>query len=238
MVRSGRTGIYSMKQPSTAKPYLGLTPHPPDATRDAMEIAKRGMLPLVEVFYSLQGEGLRTGQATVFVRFAGCNCDCWFCDTDFRVRESVAIDTLLETIADIGGDCRWVCLTGGEPTIHDLAPLCGKLHDCGYRIQVETNGSRPRPSWELDHITVSPKVHEGARLDPWYFKNATEFKHVIDDQYDIELATDLAAKHDKSLYLQPNSHNPAAATLCIDAVKREPHRFRLSLQTHKLLSIP
>ena len=70
-----------------AKAYCGATPDPAAATREAMSLARSGQIPLVEVFYSLQGEGLRTGQATVFVRLAGCNCDCWFCDTDFRIRE-------------------------------------------------------------------------------------------------------------------------------------------------------
>jgi 7-carboxy-7-deazaguanine synthase len=218
-------------------PYRGLTPDPAEATREAMAVARRGQVPIVEIFYSLQGEGVRTGQATVFVRLAGCNCDCWFCDTDFRVHEEHTIDSLLDEIAVKGGDCRWVCLTGGEPTVHDLRPLCDALHECGCSVQIETNGILPRPDWRIDHITVSPKIHEGARLDSWYFANAAEFKHVIDDADDVALALDLAKSHDRPVYLQPNSLNAASAELCVAAVKANPARCRLSLQTHKVLNI-
>ncbi len=217
--------------------YLGATPDPASATRAAMDVSKAGQIPLVEIFYSLQGEGLRTGQATVFIRTAGCNCDCWFCDTDFRVKRTADLDEIAREVGEIGGDCRWVCLTGGEPTILDLKPLCDKLHASGYQIQVETNGSRPQPNWLLDHITVSPKVRQGARLDPWYFEHASEFKHVVDDDVDLENAIAVSKRHDKPVFLQPNSLNPRSAQLCIEAVKAMPARFRLSLQTHKLLDI-
>jgi 7-carboxy-7-deazaguanine synthase len=219
------------------KPYAGATPDPASATRDAMAAARDGLIPLVEVFYSLQGEGLRSGEATVFVRTAGCNCDCWFCDTDFRVRETLSLDKLLARIGDIGGDCRWVCLTGGEPSIQELGPLCDALHARGYRIQMETNGSRPQPSWRIDHATVSPKVRQGARLDPWYFVHASEFKHVVDDGADLDDAIALSGRHDRSVSLQPNALNPASVELCIEAIKAMPQRFRLSPQTHKTLAI-
>ncbi len=220
------------------KPYQGATPDPAAATREAMAHARAGQIPLVEAFYSLQGEGMRTGQATVFVRMAGCNCDCWFCDTDFRTKELHTVDSLLAEIAGLAPECRWVCLTGGEPTIHDgLTPLCDALHARGYHVQAETNGSRPQPTWRLDQITVSPKIRQGARLDPWYLEHATEFKHVIDDDQDLELALSLAARHDKPVFLQPNALNGDAAQMCIDTIKQHPERLRLSLQTHKLLSI-
>lgn len=218
-------------------PYSGQTPDPGDATRQAMAVARGGRLPIVEAFYSLQGEGLRSGQATVFIRFAGCNCDCWFCDTDFRVREALELDELLRRVRDIGGACRWACLTGGEPSIHDLGTLCGGLHERGYRIQIETNGSRPQPAWGLDHITVSPKERQGARLDPWCFAHATEFKYVVDNDDDIRYALENAGKHDKPASLQPNALNPGAVALCIQAVQDAPERFRLSLQTHKFVGI-
>jgi organic radical activating enzyme len=226
-----------MGQMLTAKPYRGATPDPARATREAMAAAKAGRLPLVEVFYSLQGEGLRTGQATVFVRLAGCNLACDFCDTDFRVRETRAEEALVEEIARIGGGCRWVCLTGGEPTLHDLQSLCDRLHERGYRLQVETNGSRPRPQWKLDHITVSPKQPQGGRLDPWYEENADEFKYVVDGAADVLRAVEGARSHGRTAWVQPNALNPQAVSLCIDAVQTYPDLLRLSLQTHKLLQI-
>ena len=227
-----------MNRQSINRDYLGLTPDPALATREALSVARDGRIPIVEVFYSLQGEGLRSGQATVFVRLAGCNCDCWFCDTDFRIREAYAPERLIAAIREVGGDCRWVCLTGGEPTIHDLADLCEELRGSGYRLQIETNGSRPVADWRLDHVTVSPKLREGARLDPWFVEHATEFKHIVADREDIERALELASRHDRPVFLQPNSHEPASAQMCIDAIKAQPDRLRLSPQVHKLLAIP
>ncbi len=199
--------------------------------------SNRGYYPVVEIFYSLQGEGGRTGQATVFVRFAGCNLACEFCDTDFRVRETYTLPQLTEEIARVGGDCRWVCLTGGEPTIHDLRPLCALLHAQGYQIQMETNGTRPRPDWNIDHITVSPKQPQGGRLHAWYEDSASEFKYVVDDAATCARALDGVAVHGKTTWLQPNALNPRSVALCIESVQRYPTRFRLSLQTHKLLDI-
>lgn len=194
-------------------------------------------MPLVEIFYSLQGEGLRSGDATVFVRFAGCNCDCWFCDTDFRVRMTLTEFMVLQTVAEIAPDCRWVCLTGGEPTIHDLEPLCMLLHQAGLFIQIETNGTRPVQPWNVDHITVSPKIGQGAALHPWYLEHASEFKHVIGSWTDVEEALRLGQQHGKPILMQPNALEPAAMGICVDAVKANPARCRLSLQTHKILLI-
>ena len=219
------------------KPYRGATPDPAGATREAMAVARTGRLPLVEVFYSLQGEGLRTGQATVFVRLAGCNLACDFCDTDFRVQETYTPDELVTEIGRVGGGCRWVCFTGGEPTLHDLQPVCDALHALGYRLQMETNGTRPRPEWGLDHVTVSPKQPQGGRLHPWYEANATEFKYVVDDADDLRRALDGVRAHGRTTFVQPNALNPAAVALCVAAVTAHPDLLRLSLQTHKFLQI-
>ena len=219
------------------KPYQGATPDPAGATREATAVARTGRLPLVEVFYSLQGEGLRTGQATVFVRLAGCNLACDFCDTDFRVQDTCTTDELVMEIARIGGDCRWVCLTGGEPTLHDLQPVCDALHALGYRLQLETNGTRPRPEWGLDHITVSPKQPQGGRLQPWYEAYATEFKYVVDGEDDLRRALGGVRSHGRTTFVQPNALNPEAVALCVEAVRTHPNQLRLSLQTHKFLQI-
>ncbi len=219
--------------------YRGATPDPKAATREAVGVLRRGLVPIVEIFYSLQGEGARAGQATVFVRVAGCTLQCSFCDTDFRVRREMTVGEIVDEVA--GHGCPWVCLTGGEPTMYDLQPLCDRLHAAGLRIQVETNGQHPRPDWGLDHITVSPKEGEGGRLDPWYLEHAAEFKYVVDGPEDVaRAAANPAAGRPGGplLYLQPNALNPDAARLCVEAVKADPARFRLSLQTHKYLRIP
>ena len=214
--------------------YQGQTPDPAAATKEAVAIWKTGKIPLVEIFYSLQGEGGRVGQATVFVRLAGCSLACSFCDTDFRVRRVLTVEEIVAEVLPFG--CDWVCLTGGEPTLFDLKPLCDALHAAGLKLQVETNGMHPRPEWGLEHITVSPKETEGGHIKPWYFEHATEFKYVVDDEADVHRAQ--CSLFLGKIYLQPNALNPATTPLCIAAVKAHPQRFRLSLQTHKLLEIP
>ena len=226
-----------MVQTISGKAYRGATPDPAQATREAMKVVKEGRLPVVEIFYSLQGEGGRTGQATVFVRLAGCNLACEFCDTDFRVRETYTAGELVEEIGRVGGECRWVCFTGGEPTIHDLQELCESLRALGYHLQMETNGTRSRPDWAVDHVTVSPKEPQGGRLHPWYEEHAAEFKYVVDDEADLARALDGVRRHGRTTFVQPNALNPDAVVLCIEAVKQHPERLRLSLQTHKLLEI-
>jgi 7-carboxy-7-deazaguanine synthase len=214
--------------------YQGQTPDPHAATKEAVAVWKSGKIPLVEIFYSLQGEGGRVGQATVFVRLAGCSLACSFCDTDFRVKRALTVEEIVAEVQGFG--CEWVCLTGGEPTLFDLKPLCDALHTAGFKLQVETNGMHPRPEWRLDHITVSPKETEGGTVKPWYIEHATEFKYVVDDAADVERAKN--SRFLGTVYLQPNALNPAATPLCIAAVQASPQRFRLSLQTHKLLEIP
>lgn len=219
--------------------YRGETPDPREATRAAIAVIRRGKLPIAEIFYSLQGEGFRAGQATVFVRVAGCTLACGFCDTDFRVRREMSVDEVVNEALSYG--CPWVCLTGGEPTMYDLQPLCDRLHAAGLLLQVETNGQHPRPLWGLDHITVSPKETEGGRLDRWYLEHATEFKVVVDGPEDVERALAYSTPGMPGgplLFLQPNALNADAVGLCIAAVKEHPGRLRLSLQTHKLLNIP
>ena len=219
--------------------YRGETPDPREATKDAVAVFRRGRIPIVEIFYSLQGEGGRVGQPTVFVRTAGCSLACSFCDTDFRVRREMTTEEIVGEVRGYG--CPWACLTGGEPTLFDLQPLCDALHSAGLKLQIETNGMHPRPSWNLDHITVSPKEMEGGRLAPWYLNHATEFKYVVDTNEDVERAlANPTAGHPggPTLYIQPNALNPDAVRLCIEAVKAHPRRLRLSLQTHKLIHIP
>ena len=220
------------------KPYRGETPDPLAATKEAVAVFRTGLLPIVEIFYSLQGEGSRTGQATVFVRVAGCTLACSFCDTDFRVRSAMTVTAVVDTVTAFG--CPWVCLTGGEPTMYDLQELVDRFHAVGLSVQIETNGQHPRPSWNLDWITVSPKESEGGFLNPWYLEAAQEFKYVIDSEEDVAraLANPRAGYAGAPrLFLQPNALNPDAVALCIETVKQHPTRCHLSLQTHKTLQI-
>ena len=111
-----------------------------------------------EIFYSLQGEGHYTGTPAVFVRFAGCNLRCWFCDTDFEKGVEMNEDEIVEAVLQY--PTRYVVITGGEPTLQITASLCDKLHAHGLYLMMETNGTRPLPEGcQIDWITCSPKPY-------------------------------------------------------------------------------
>lgn len=111
------------------------------------------------IFYSLQGEGYHTGRPAVFVRFAGCNLRCPFCDTDFDAYREMTGDDILQEVLSLApaGDVRpMVVLTGGEPTLQADEALIDLLHSRGFWVTMESNGTRPAPA-NLDWLTVSPK---------------------------------------------------------------------------------
>ena len=123
--------------------------------------------PVHEIFTSIQGEGVKCGQPMVFIRLIGCNLRCRFCDTkqprQSKEREMSAKDIAREVVSQTSDNMvRWVCITGGEPTIHDLGPLIYELRSASRYVALETNGTRildrpERPDW----ITVSPKWPPG-----------------------------------------------------------------------------
>ena len=105
------------------------------------------LYPINEIFYSLQGEGYWSGRAAFFVRFAGCNLSCEFCDTDHTINEKLSHSQIIERILKLADvklisevKANMVVLTGGEPTIHDLNPLIKVLQDLGFYVALETNG--------------------------------------------------------------------------------------------------
>lgn len=126
-----------------------------------------------EVFYSLQGEGMRAGEPSIFVRFTGCNMECriepgekspggFDCDTEFSSGRTMAQDELVDWIKVTGKDCRWIVFTGGEPGLQVDKSLVEKLRSFGYKMAIETNGSIDLSPLELDWVCVSPKVAEHA----------------------------------------------------------------------------
>ncbi len=137
-------------------------------------------LKTIEVFASVQGEGLRQGQPTIFVRLAGCNLRCGFCDTK-RAWKRGEERTVAAIAADVAAlrakfPARWVCLTGGEPLAQDVRPLVRALHGAGLSVQVETNGTYP-PVPGIDWTTLSPKP-PGYDYHPGFLKKAREVKLV------------------------------------------------------------
>lgn len=186
-----------------------------------------------ECFLSLQGEGMRAGEASVFVRFAGCNQTClaetheFDCDTEFVSSIKMSLAELVGVVQELAGACRWVVLTGGEPGLQVDHELIDTFHAQGFKLAVETNGSIALPEG-LDWITVSPKVAEHAVRQ----LTATEVKYVRGHGQGIpKPACD--AKH-KLL-------SPAARGLEIDQKALEwcaklcvEHpEWRLSVQMHK-----
>ena len=205
-----------------------------------------------EIFYTLQGEGANTGRAAVFCRFAGCNlwtgherdraeATCRFCDTDFVGTDGPgggSFATPKELAAavsaawpDSESGKRFVVCTGGEPLLQLDAPLVEALHDAGFEVAIETNGTLP-PGEDIDWVCVSPKA--GADL---VIRTGDEIKLVFPQAgAEPERFERLDFRH---FFLQPmdgpdrQANTEAALRYCL----AHP-RWRLSLQTHKLLGIP
>lgn len=192
------------------------------------------------IFYSLQGEGRNTGRAAVFVRFAGCNMHCDFCDTDFsRFTEMTAAD-VVNTIADY--PCRFVVLTGGEPTLQVDEAFVDILHSHGYEVAMESNGSMPAPR-NIDWLTVSPKEWWKTEGE-WWMENIdriNELKVVFDEDTPSRLSTLHLPPSTLHRYLQPcdtgdAQRNADITQRCVEYIKQHPE-WRLSLQTHKYINI-
>ena len=175
-----------------------------------------------EIFYSLQGEGYHTGTPAVFVRFSGCNLKCSFCDTQHEEGTLMTDDEIIAEVSKYPAATD--ILTGGETSLWIDEALVDRLHEAGKYVCIETNGTRPLPA-SIDWVTCSPK--QGARLA---ITRMDEVKVVYEGQ-DISIYERLSAEH---FFLQPCSCYNTALT--VDCVMRHP-KWRLSLQTHKLIDI-
>lgn len=190
------------------------------------------MLALAEVFYSIQGEGTWTGTPAVFVRLAGCNLACDFCDTDYSTKAIVAIDEIVRRVREAGGDCPTVVLTGGEPLAQSqTTALIAALRADGRRVHVESNGTIYAPLPADVWLCVSPKE----RVDPRMAARADEAKLIVDARVPEE---HLGLFTQPTILLQPEGNKPANVALALAYVKAHPQRFRLSLQTHKFIGVP
>lgn len=192
------------------------------------------MLQLVEIFYSLQGEGSYAGTPAVFVRLAGCNLACDFCDTDYALKFLASTDEVVARVRAIGRDCPMVVITGGEPFAQrETLALIAALRADGRRVHVESNGTVPVDA-ELPSdvwLTVSPKE----RLDSGMARRANEAKLIVDRRVPREWTERFGAQ--TPIFLQPEGNKPENVALAVAAAKAEPNLFRLSLQTHKFIGI-
>jgi len=187
-----------------------------------------------EIFCSIQGEGHNTGIAMAFVRLAGCNLRCDFCDTQYALDEpgeEMDERRIIRQIKEY--DVQWVCVTGGEPFIQDLSPLTSLLKEEGFKIHIETNGTLLFKDVVFDWLTVSPKCR--TKPDLKVLDNASEIKFVVDSAGALQ-DVDKFERWGMHHYLQPVYNKAEMQDLCVDFIKKNP-KWRLSLQMHKLIGI-
>ena len=202
-----------------------------------------------DIFSSLQGEGHHTGRAATFVRFAGCNLRCPFCDTDFTHYREMSAEEIVKNVKQY--TTRFVVLTGGEPSLQVDDTLVAALHEAGFYIAVETNGTRLLPE-SIDWVTVSPKQPLTTTSLPQIESGrVNEIKVVFDGTAsDILLSIEHLEKEAEYtrdsfhnlpsplLFLQPcdvgdAQRNAEITRQCIEYIMQHPC-WQLSLQTHKL----
>jgi organic radical activating enzyme len=190
-----------------------------------------------EMFYSLQGEGMRAGTANVFVRFAGCNLTCklethgFDCDTEFSGGRSYSASELETEMKRIGGKCRNAILTGGEPLLQVDPELILVLRNAGWYLAVETNGTQEVPSG-IHWVTCSPKVAEHAVR----VVQADEVKYVRHAGQALPKPRCEAQHYLLSPAFTPDGVDRDSLLWCIKLVKENPI-WRLSVQQHKAWSI-
>lgn len=193
----------------------------------------------MEHFYTLQGEGMYSGQAAYFIRLGGCDVGCVWCDVKDSWDASKHPVMTVEEISAVASanPGRIAVITGGEPAMHNLTAICQSLHHEGFRVHIETSGAHPL-SGKLDFITLSPKKFKAPLEEN--MELADELKIVVYNKSDFAWAEEHAAKVGKQckLYLQPEwSRIDTMTPLIIDYIKQHP-QWQLSLQTHKYINIP
>jgi 7-carboxy-7-deazaguanine synthase len=203
---------------------------------------RRPTLKTIEVFSSIQGEGLRQGEPTIFVRLAGCNLRCSFCDTKRAWGEGAERrpgDILAEvrSVRD-ALPAAWVSITGGEPLVQNIAPLVDRLHADGFKVQVETNGTRP-PAAGVDWYSLSPKPPD-YDFHPGFIGRAREVKLVVCRGLNFEVVRsvrrDFPAKIPLLLQIQSNAawSSKKASRLLHQASRAGLGNLRISAQLHKI----
>jgi len=207
--------------------------------QDVMHLVDKGkMLPLMEEFYTIQGEGFHKGTAAYFVRIGGCDVGCHWCD----VKESWNAEThpptqIEQIVANATKFSDTIVITGGEPLTWDMGPLTKALKNKDLNIHIETSGAYPLTGiW--DWICLSPKKNK-LPVGKIYEK-AHELKVIVYNKHDLIFAEEQAAKvnDDCILYLQHEwSVREKVTSLIVDYVMKNP-KWKVSLQTHKYLNIP
>jgi 7-carboxy-7-deazaguanine synthase len=218
------------------------------------------MYPVNEIFQTIQGEGWHTGVPAIFIRLQGCDVGCAWCDTrhtwDVNPDQRIEITDLLQSapatawasmsptqivavVSQPKWTAKWIVITGGEPAMHDLRPLCEALEQAGYQIQLETSGTYPVQVSASTWVTVSPKIgmRGGHTIQNSALARADEIKHPVAREEHIA-ALEVLLKQVSSkprICLQPISQKPAATALAMQVCIEKNWRF--SAQMHKYLEI-
>ncbi len=204
-------------------------------------------LPVMESFYTLQGEGFYQGRAAYFIRLGGCDVGCVWCDVkeswDANAYPKFSIKEIVDqAVASVNRESlivnrKLAVITGGEPLMHQLDELTHQLHQAGFETNIETSGSSPL-SGEWDWICLSPKKFKAPL--PEILPLANELKVVVFNKTDFIWAEEYASKvsPDCKLYLQPEWDKASTITpIIIDYIKANP-KWELSLQIHKYINVP
>lgn len=196
-------------------------------------------LPLVEDFYTIQGEGFHSGKPAYFIRLGGCDVGCSWCDAKYTwnplSHPLVATDEIVERAASF--EAQAIVITGGEPLLYPLDYLTQRLHEHGLEIFLETSGSHPL-SGEFDWICLSPKRKQPPLAEA--FAAASELKVIVETEEDLRWAEECAAKVGERcmLFMQPEWSRSEQMTLTIvEYVKAHP-QWNISIQIHKFMHIP
>ncbi len=220
------------------------------------------MYKINEIFETLQGEATYTGTPSIFVRLQGCPVGCAWCDTkhtweidpelksdltvvvekssDSEHWSEVSATELLDCFVQRGYQAKHIVITGGEPCMYDLNPMCDALHQNGFTTQIETSGTFEVKVPEQTWVTVSPKINMkgGYKMLASALHRANEIKHPIAIERHVEELEALLDEHkveDKLIYLQPISQKAKATKLAIEVCIKK--NWRLSVQLHKYLGI-
>lgn len=194
---------------------------------------------LVEMFESVQGEGLQSGRLATFIRLAGCNLRCSWCDTsDSWLQEKHQEISLLQLLAEVENiaHSNFIVITGGEPLLYDLSALSLQLRKKGYFIAVETNGTLPLAG-KVDWLTVSPKPPI-YKINEQLYEKISELKLVVDDSLTFTQVQKFQQKVGKDIpiILQPESCRKEKLEVILNWLKEEPS-WRLGIQLHKLIGV-
>ena len=196
-------------------------------------------LPIMEAFYTLQGEGFHQGKAAYFIRLAGCDVGCFWCDVKESWDENLyPLQSIEEIVLKAKKNpARLAVITGGEPTLYNLEQLTSSLQKEGFSTNIETSGSSPLTgTW--DWICLSPKKFKPPL--PEIFLKANELKIIVFNRSDFAWAEKYAAEvsSECKLYLQPEwSKSEIVMPWIVDYIKENP-QWQLSLQIHKYINVP